>query len=301
MIDGSLQLTWRLLLETNSLRTESNKLDSKLVEIRLSMTHPINVNKVFILLEGSTDIKLFRKFFAKEYTDTTGLDGKEKVVEALEKLISEGYTKIIGIKDADFDNILTRPNIDNLFITDLHDMEIQMINSSSLDSLVAEYGSSDINTLDIKTQVYDSALIIGYARLFNEKKKLEYGERDLSFDSLTFQNFIAINSKELILDKNKFFLELIDESKKRKPTIQITNEELESEINNLKAQFTDKYQICSGHDVTKLIGFILLKNPNGNEIEKSLRLSYPFEDFKNTQLYKDLLAWQNLNGISLFS
>lgn len=296
MIDGSLQLTWRLLLETNSLRTESNKLDSKLVEIRLSITHPSNVNKVFILLEGTTDIKLFRKFFVKEYADTTGLDGKEKVVEALEKLISEGYTKIIGIKDADFDNILTLSNINNLFITDLHDMEIQMINSSSLDSLVAEYGDNHINIVDIKTQVYNNALIIGYARLFNEKKKLECGERDLSFDSLTFQNFIALHNNELILDKNKFFLELINESKKRKPNIQITNEELESEINKLKAQYTDKYQICSGHDVSKLIGFILLKNPNGNEIEKSLRLSYPFEDFKNTQLYKDLLAWQNSNS-----
>lgn len=301
MTDGSLLLIWRLLLEPNSLRTESNKLDSKLSEMRLSIKHPSNKDKVFILLEGSTDIKLFRKFFAKEYTDTTSLDGKEKVIQALEKLIDEGYTKIIGIKDADFDHLLNiQPANNNLFITDLHDMEIQMIESIALDSLIAEYGNISMESLDIKEKIYQIALGIGYARYFDEKKKQKGKERDLAFDSLKFQNFIQFNNQQFVLDETKFLSELISESKKRKPSLELTNEELKREIESIKLEAYDKKQICSGHDLTKLLGLIFLKNPNGDEIEKALRLSYSLKDFQVTVLYENLKNWAINNSKHLF-
>lgn len=300
MTDGSLLLIWRLLLEENSLKTEANKLDSKLSEIRLSIKHPSNENKVFILLEGSTDIKLFRKFFAKEYTDTTGLDGKEKVIQALEKLIAEGYTKIIGIKDADFDHLLNIQSSNNLFITELHDMEVQMFESSALDSVIAEYGDNSMSSLDIKEKIYPIALIMGFTRLFDEKKKQEGQERDLSFDSLKFQNFMQLNNKQLILDETKFLSELISESKKRKSTLQLTERQLKEKIESLQAVFQDKHHICSGHDITKMLGFILLKNPDANAMEKALRLAYSFSTFQETSLYASLQTWANSKNLKLF-
>ena len=302
MIDGSLLLIWRLPLEENSLKTESNTLDSKLSEIRLSIKHPSNENKVFILLEGSTDIKLFRKFFAKDYTDTTGLDGKEKVIQALEKLIAEGYTKIIGIKDADFDHLLSiQPANNNLFITDLHDMEIQMIESNALDSLIAEYGNSSMESLDMKEKIYQIALVIGCARYFDEKKKQEGQERDLAFDSLKFQNFIQLNNQQLLLfDEARFLSELISESKKRKLSLELTNEKLKSEIESIKSETYNQQQMCSGHDLTKLLGLLFFNNPNGNEIEKALRLSYSLENFQITALYRNLNVWASKNNKPLF-
>lgn len=300
MIDGNLQLIWRLLLEPNSLRTESNKLDSKLSEIRLSIKHPSNKNKVFILLEGSTDIKLFRKFFAKEYTDTTGLDGKEKVIQALEKLIAEGFTKIIGIKDADFDYLLNIPPSTNLFITDLHDMEIQMIESSALDALLVEYGKINIETHEIKEKIYPIALTIGCTRFFDEKKKHTGQERDLCFDSLKFQSFVHASNEQLIFDETKFLSELLSESTKRKPSLELTIDALKEEIKSIQSENPDLKQICSGHDLTKLLGLLLLKTPNGNEMEKALRLACHFNNFQATTLYTNLCSWASRYHMRLF-
>lgn len=287
-------------MEVNSLRTEANQLDSKLSEIRLSISHPSNKNKVFILLEGNTDIKLFRKFFAKEYTDTTGLVGKEKVIKALEILIAEGYTQVIGIKDADFDHLLNTQTVHNLFITDFHDMEIQMIESPALDSVIAEYGKADARTIDIKEKTYATVLTIGYARYFNEKKKHAGEERDLSFDSLKFQNFIQFQNDQLLFDEVNFLSELISESKKRKSTCQITEQQLKYEIESLEAESYDIRQICSGHDITKVIGLVLPKKQNINEIEKALRLAYSLQNFQQTSLYLQLQSWATSNNKRLF-
>lgn len=300
MIDGSLLLIWRLLLEVNSLRTEANQLDSKLSEIRLSISHPSNKNKVFILLEGNTDIKLFRKFFVKDYTDTTGLVGKEKVIKALEILIAEGYTQIIGIKDADFDHLLSTQTVHNLFITDFHDMEIQMIESHALDSVVAEYDKVGISSIDIKEKIYAAILTIGYARYFNEKKKYVGEERDLSFDSLKFQNFIQLKDEQLLFDEVNFLSELISESKKRKPTLQITKQQLKNEIESLKSQSLGRCQICSGHDMTKVLGLVLLKRIDEKTIETALRLAYNLQYFQQTLLYSHLCKWATDNNKRLF-
>jgi len=287
-------------LEPNSLRAESNNLDSKLAEIRLSISHHSNKNKVFILLEGTTDIKLFRKFFAKDFTDTTGLIGKEKVIEALEKLISEGYSKIIGIKDADFDHLLSIQPPNNLFITDFHDVEIQMIESSALDSLISEYGNGSIESLKIKESIYRIAFMIGCARYFDEKKKHNGQARDLAFDGLKFNNFIQSDSQQLVFDEERFLVELITESQKRKQSLQLTKQELKSEIESIKSESHDDRQMCSGHDLTKLLGLLFLKNPNSDEIEKALRLSYQLENFRNTNLYSLLYKWAEANETQLF-
>ncbi|MDK9694452.1 MAG: DUF4435 domain-containing protein [Sulfurimonas sp.] len=287
-------------MEVNSLQTAANQLDSKLSEIRLSISHPSNKNKVFILLEGNTDIKLFRKFFVKDYADTTGLVGKEKVIKALEILIAEGYTQIIGIKDADFDHLLNTQTVHNLFITDFHDMEIQMIESPALDSVIAEYGKADARTIDIKEKTYAAVLTIGYARYFNEKKKYAGEERDLSFDSLKFQNFIQLKDEQLLFDEVNFLFELISESKKRKPNLQIAEQQLKNEIESSEAESYDIRQVCSGHDMTKVLGLVLLKNPDGNEIEKALRLAYSLQYFQQTSLYSQLQSWATSNIKRLF-
>ena len=88
-----------------SLQRETNTLAQKLTEIRLSITHPNNVNKAFILLEGDSDIKLFRSLFLDSSTDTTKLDGKDMAINALVELNKEYSSKVVAIVDADFDHL----------------------------------------------------------------------------------------------------------------------------------------------------------------------------------------------------
>lgn len=290
----------------NSLQDISQELEIKLSEIRLSIKHHANSDKVFILLEGKTDIKLFRNIFSYSYTDTTELKGKSKLKTALDILTSEGYLNIIGIKDADFDHLETPNYPNNLFMTDYHDMEVQMIESNAFNSVINEYAISDIYpTLitNLNNIIYNIAISIGYIRWFNEKEYERVGSRVLNFNGLNFNNFITIQRANLIFDIDNFLDTLLSHSN----NTYLTTQNLKYEITRLQNISTDKLQVSTGHDLAKLISmlFSIIENSdkinvNQNKIEEALRLSYTIEYFKNTNLFQNLNNWANTNNYRLF-
>lgn len=288
----------------NSLKDEASNLKAKLVEIRLSIKHPQNKDKVFILLEGKTDIKLFRKIFSNDYTDTSSLEGKGKVVEALQTLHNESFTQVIGVKDADFEHLENTPTIDNLFITDCHDMEIEMIESNALNAVIHEFssissdGCYDLFLNNLKNNIYDISVEIGYARWHNEREKAK-----IKFKGLDFNKFIEVEKCKINFKMNNFLDSLLQHS----PSTSTSNSELKHGINKLKVMSQDKLQISNGHDVTKLISMLFSikdnsdkRNTNQEKIEESLRLSYKIEYFKNTKLFDRLDNWANSNSRKLF-
>jgi len=190
---------------SNSLRETANELSSKIVAIRLILKHPSNEKKAFVLLEGETDIRLFKKLFDLNKVEVDSLQGKEKVIQALQILLSEGYSQIIGIKDADFDHLKETNAIENLFTTDYHDMEVSMIESEALQSLICEYIHTQSNNSEflsnLKQDIYDSAITIGYLRWLNQKQ--EYNQ--LLFKNLDFKIFVQQNDYQLNLDKEKSY------------------------------------------------------------------------------------------------
>jgi len=286
---------------SNSLRETANELSSKLVAIRLILKYPSNEEKAFVLLEGETDIRLFKKLFDLNKVEVESLNGKEKVIQALQTLLGEGYSQIIAIKDADFDHLEDTQTIENLFNTDYHDIEVSMIESEALQSLIYEYAHAQSNNSgflsNLKKDIYDSAISIGYLRWLNQKQ--EYNQ--LFFKVLDFRVFVQENNYKLTVNKENFFKRLMDDSKKKNPTLSITSQDLDDEIVRLKTLSSDKLQICCGHDLTKLIAMVLLKTPQGDEIEKALRLVYSLEYFKQTQLYASLLAWSSASNKTLFA
>ncbi len=277
---------------------ESNNLTTKLVEIRLSINHLNNENKVFILLEGKTDIKLFRNIFSNDYTDTSKLDGKDNLVEALQTLQDEGFTQILGIKDADFEHLENISNIENLFITDYHDMEIEMIESKALKSVIDEYSSESCYKLhlsDLKNNIYEIALEIGYIRWYNEKFRLSNGKGLFDFKRVKLNFFISLNSCIISFSKEDYFLKLQE---------QLTDSEvnIQEEIDKLKMISIDKLQICNGHDLTLAISkYFSQSNINQDRIESALRLSYTFNEFEKTNLFTQLNLWAETHNYRLFN
>lgn len=283
---------------SNSLRETANELSSKLVAIRQILKHPSNENKVFVLLEGETDIRLFKKLFDLNKVEVDSLQGKEKVIKALKTLLSEDYTHVIGIKDADFDRLEATQVIENLFITDYHDIEMSMIESKALESLIFEYAHTQSDILEFfKQEIYDTAINIGYLRWLNHKQ----GNNTLLFEGLNFGFFIQQSSERLDFNQEKFFETLLEHSRKKNANLSLTQQSLEETIEDLKRLSIDKFQICCGHDLTKLIAKALLQNFNEKEIEKALRLAYSLEYFKNTQLYASLMAWASTLNKQLFN
>jgi len=290
----------------SSIQDISDELTTKLNELRMSKNHPSMRNKIFILLEGKTDIKLFRNIFNHQTTYIEEINGKEKIIKALEILQSEGFVKIFGIKDADFDNLenIVYENI-NLFLTDYADMEIQMIESSAFESLINEFSHQEcydefLNNL--KNKLYNETIIIGYLRWYNEKNFREKGSYLLRFKRLKFQEFTEVSKCNIVISTEDFFTETIKHS-----DLDLNTNDLKNEINDLKSYSNDSLQICNGHDITALLAYLFnykensdKSNINQNRIEEALRLAYNFNDFKQMNLYNNLNNWQQQYNIQIF-
>lgn len=282
----------------NNLQNSANTVSEKLNEIRLSIDHPNNKGKVFILLEGGDDVKFFKKLLADNYVDITVLGGKNKVIEAINKLNIAGFLKIvIGICDADFDRLDSKNNYpSNLFITDYHDMEVQMIESDALLDVIYEY-SNDLCCKQLKLDIYDIALEIGYVKWFNHNSNGNLNFKGLQFDQFIIQN----NQNNIIFNFYDFLTTLLECS----PKHNASNSSLKLESQKLKNDANSKLQICNGHDLTKIITIIFNQQNNKKlkyeNIESALRLAYGLNYFKKTQLFLDLKNWANNGNFTMFA
>ncbi|MCK5719977.1 MAG: hypothetical protein KAH84_08555 [Thiomargarita sp.] len=287
-------------MKNNSSIKRFVNLSRKLTEIRLRISNTRGQSKVFIILEGNTDIKLFRSLFSLRYTDTTSIQGKDNVEEALIILAKEGYIKFFGIVDADFSHLEKGyKDIPNIFLTDHHDGEVMMINSPALNSVVCELSSEkclEILVENIKSNIFECASYIGYSRWFHEKESKLTEKYILKFDGLDFNKFITVKKCQIFLDKNKFLDTIIEYSKPEN----LTANDLSNKIENLKQKPKDYLQICNGHDLTKLLSLILFGNINPKKIESHLRVAFNIDYFKLTNLYKNIMEWSNKNNYLIF-
>ena len=100
----------------------------KLNELRLDISHTNSIGLPFILVEGETDIRLFRKFFNLSNCKVENIPGgKSKVEDGVAEILNI-YELVIGIRDADFIHLSNVPYTNpNIFLTDYHDSEIGQI------------------------------------------------------------------------------------------------------------------------------------------------------------------------------
>src|SRR6266446_4329608 len=81
----------------------------------------------FLLLEGSTDAKVFDRFIDGSRCQIEIGFGKPNVHDAIELLEDEGFPGVVGVIDADFDRLTgTTYSLDNLCITDVHDLDFMI-------------------------------------------------------------------------------------------------------------------------------------------------------------------------------
>ena len=276
---------------------------SKANEIRMLLGHPSFENRVIVLLEGDTDIRLFRTLLNHNIVKFEATNTKDAVIQIVNELtVKEGYaSQLIGICDAEFDHILgVKISRHNIFVTDTHDAETMILQSPATEALIAEYAVNEESRILLTEQLIHStvraAFIIGIFRLMNKLHHL-----NLNFKNLHFDLFSTFNGLDIEVDIEN----LADELRKRSPRIpsHADNNYLLSMYYELANNEFDRMQICCGHDVTKFISFVLRQrslsndaNINQNKVERSLRLSYTLEYFQETRLCKALGDWQQANS-----
>lgn len=267
----------------------------------------------YLLVEGKKDLKLFNKFISSKISIKVAW-GCENVRDALNILNNRGHMRSFGVVDADFTTIFKIQNsIENLFITDFHDIEVMMFESNALQTVVNILGKdagdkfSDIQK--IKEKLFELGVEIGYLKLANIMYDLGlYFKPDkVDGNQLKYKKFVS-EVDFSFLGEDKMIETVIDYSRNRSNKT-LNFEEILATLKNVKQEIYDKFHLVNGHDLSNLLYMYLkkvLRSSNKmlvdfNSIEDSLLMAYETNDFVKTKLYLSLSQWSAANQVEVFN
>ncbi|AVH64380.1 DUF4435 domain-containing protein [Nostoc sp. 'Peltigera membranacea cyanobiont' N6] len=254
----------------------------------------------FLLVEGSSDKVFYERFIDKlacHLEITAGKpSSKQCAIEILAILETSNFQGVLAIVDADFDRLQNAPvKSPNLLLTDTHDLETMLIQSPTLEKVVAEFASEDkISQLNlaIREVLLSVGISVGYLRWISQSDGL-----NLTFDGITFSRFIDEKSWQF----NE--LKLIQEVKNKSQAFYLKDEEIQQRLNSEKSNNHDRWQVCCGHDLVEILSLGLRKvigtnnaaDVEPNSLERNLRLAYEVAYFCKTQLYSEIRLWETNN------
>src|SRR5260370_5803223 len=119
-------------------------IDGPYVAAQIRLTRQIHKGTI-LLLEGSTDARVFHRFIDRASCDIEISYGKQNALAALDLLEDEGFPGVVAVVDADFDRIRgTTYSLENLCSTDLHDLDLTIFASAAFDRYVVEHADMDL-------------------------------------------------------------------------------------------------------------------------------------------------------------
>ena len=159
------------------MRKQDITYQDKLNELRLDISHPNSRGLVFILVEGKTDIRLFRKLFDLSHCKVESIPGGNPKVEDCVYELTRPNRLILGIRDADFINLMASHSYpkDNIHITDLHDIEMMIVfEDEALKSVSFEYlGISEAENANVRLRILKSIEMVSYLKWLNSQEDLK--------------------------------------------------------------------------------------------------------------------------------
>lgn len=256
-----------------------------------------------LILEGDSDINLFKKFICSDRCYPISARGKYNVIVAVEVLTDSGFQGCLGIIDRDLCHCCRHfMCIDNLCVTDLNDIELQIIDSPAFDDFINEFCSQtkvksllkDNNCDNVRALLYKSGRAIGIVRRTSIKKQFQ-----LDFKTIKYKKIVCKQSLTVDLDN---LLKLLLQNKSK---LAITFDKIQLACNEVKKEtnkFNDK-DLCVGDDIigilavgmAKMLGTANNMERDKKHICKSLRLSYDSIYFKESILFKCIKKWEDQN------
>lgn len=271
--------------------------------------------KSFLILEGEDDWYIFRKFVDPDNCNITVAFGVDNVIETVSILNSPEDPNILGIIDSDFrriDNEL--PNIDNLILTDHHDLEISVVTSKALSDVLEFHIQkdkfnriySDLN--DYIDKIFGVLNQFSKIKLINKRMNwgLTFKPKAVDGKQIDFSKFIEINT--LSIAQDKIIIKTIFDYCNGKSDPRTTNVELEESLGRTTESF-DMKQLVNGHDFISIVCLSLRKHVSNlnatavssKQIQRELYLAYTSKEFVETSLYKDIKAWEGKKNTTLLA
>lgn len=302
--------------------------DDKAVKVLLNEIRMASENE-FLIVEGYSDSKLLDPFFeenVRTLNPRMGSNNKHVVIKTIQEIHSRKTKKIAyggkfvaGIIDADFNRILgnIRNDLQNLFYTDTHDIDSMIFITNGFRKVIdlLYWDPEIINLEKIREKCVEISSEFGFYLLSFYENRLHNLKKAFKPIEQFFDENLIFNHKKAI-EKLKSLYEngIISRS-------DIIN--IKRSLWHRKKLNLDLYQLANGHDLIRVFIMLTLwdkmnlkkKRTNARykkqlmdhpykreylikEQESILRISYEYEFFKNSMLYKQIVAYQKTKGIN---
>ena len=281
---------------------EATTLAEKKTELTQMCAHEVNSGKIFVVVEGSDDEIIYKYFINEEKVTFYVAKNYCHIIELLKNLKNNPSfeNRLVGIKDADFDHILHRtyPDLDNLFITDYHDIEMTILSASFEDILKAEYKLP--HTTVLVEKVKEDLKSLSYLRLYNEVMIVSKNLDGINFQDISYST----------LYDGKLAIEMeycISHIKSKCNNARLTHFPTKSEVDDFSISYADSdlKQLTRGHDFLYALQ-VRIKKLCDNErwgykgLGLMLRTNFSIKEFEKTNLYQTLNAWMRIRNLNLW-
>lgn len=275
--------------------SEANTPESKLTELEMTLRTEGNKDKCIVMVEGPDDRKFYLRFVDDACVVVKAMKGCAHLPQII-ALLENGHPlkdRIIGIKDADFDHVLgVNYGLDNLFVTDTHDWETMAMVDHCEEQVSIE--ALDRREAGLFNTVMRDIINYSFLKLYNSVEICGNNLDGVLFEGLKL--FGVYNGNDSIrLD------DCLEKVKNHGNNARLVHFPQEQDIERFKQRYPDidLLQLSCGHDVIHCLIYklrsVLDRSPEigYSNIERLLRVSYPLEIFKTTQLYQKVADWSD--------
>ena len=262
--------------------------------IRADFSSPIHHNKGFMVVEGMDDVSFYGRYVipnVKIYpafkSETQG-GGNNHVISVVEIVAKwEIGVCICGVIDADYRRFTKDIPTGDIFLTDHRDIEMTVLTSDSVASVMAKYDTSMRRILPV-------AKLIGIMRLCNAKYDLGVKFRNIVKRSMLFDEYgsLIYNWKGVL--ESAFWRNLPFRLKRHKIFCILVTWVM---IKTGFPRSVSDSDICCGHDVLRFIAYAEKPSKSDKEIWCEICRSYSTENFEKTDLYHHIKTWYNKSSL----
>ncbi|MBF0549823.1 MAG: DUF4435 domain-containing protein [Deltaproteobacteria bacterium] len=266
-------------------------------------------SKSFLVVEGPTDRDIFNRLIDQNNCDIKVASGKDNVIMVLKEL-EKGkmrFEGVLGVVDADFWLLNgTASPVDNLFLTDTHDLETMIISSPALEEVVRDYSppgcilSPEELTAIIRWTLITIGKDIGYMRWLNDTESL-----GLRFEGLPIADFVEPMTHAIDIAR------LISATRAGGNGDSLEEAVIKLKFCELQEVAADPWQLCQGHDLISLLEILLpliieqncgydaaagsINQAAPTEISQSLLAAFGPGFFAETRLCASIKKWEEAN------
>lgn len=241
-------------------------------------------DKVFVVVEGDEDVRLFMSLLREEACLVQSFKGKLGVEEMI-KVHFPRKKQIIGIRDKDYQK---KPLNNRIFYCDYCCSEMMVVANDECFIRVSNSICKEVSKAKtLRLMCLQCLELLSEIRYLNERKK--WG---IKFEGLRLTKLYDPNQS--IMDYN-----IIQNLNKMNPKNLLSAKRLAL----LKRFFPFKHNeeelldITNGHDFMNIFHCIGKVGMKISETGKVFKISFGKNEFKQTKLYKDLLKFQQKMGL----